>query len=93
MNKQKNSSAAKKRFIVLKSGKEVAFWRQGTHDSWKFSGTEQELAEAQKQASVYGEYLKAAGEGTITYRSRIFQIKQNGDDIIITINSIYRGFV
>ena len=71
--------------VVLKSGKEVAFWRQGTHDSWKFSGTEQELAEAQKQAFVYGEYLKAAGEGTITYRSRIFQIKQNGDDIIITI--------
>ena len=71
--------------VVLKNGKEVSFWRKNSHDSWKFSGTEQELAEAQKIAKTYGDYLRAAGEGVFTYRSRVFQIQPDGDDIIITI--------
>ena len=71
--------------VVLKNGKEVCFWRQNSQDSWKFSGGEQELHEAQTRAATYGRYLKGAGEGIISYRSRVFQIQPEGDDIVITI--------
>ena len=71
--------------IVLKNGKEVCFWRNNSKDSWKFSGNRRELAEAQKLAKSYGQYLTAVGDGKILYRSRLFQITPKGDDIIITI--------
>ncbi len=71
--------------VVLKNGKEVCFWRKNSRDSWKFSGTKQELPEAQKMANTYGDYLKNAGKGIFTYRSRVFQIQPDGDDIIIRI--------
>lgn len=71
--------------IVLKNGKEVCFWRTGSKDSWKFSGSLKELQEAQKLAKVYGQYLSAAGEGKVIYRSRLFQIVPKGNDITIVI--------
>lgn len=71
--------------VVLKNGKEVCFWRKNSQDGWKFSGSEEELAEAQKLAKAYGDYLKNAGEGVFAYRNRIFQIQPDGDDILITI--------
>lgn len=71
--------------IVLKNGKEVCFWRASSLDSWKFSGTQGELKEAQRLAKAYGQYLSAAGEGKIVYRSRLFQVAPRGNDIIITV--------
>lgn len=71
--------------IVLKNGKEVCFWRANSKDSWKFSGTQGELKEAQRLAKAYGQYLSAAGEGKIIYRSRLFQIVPRGNDIIIVV--------
>ena len=71
--------------VTLKNGKEVSFWRSGPLDSWKFSGRASELAEAQKLAKIYGQYLSSAGKGVISYRSRLFLIKPLGNDIIITI--------
>ena len=71
--------------VTLKSGKEVSFWRSGPSDSWKFSGKSSELAEAQKMAKIYGQYLSSAGKGLITYRSRLFLISPKGNDLIITI--------
>lgn len=71
--------------VTLKNGKEVSFWRSGSKDSWKFSGTQSELAEAQKLAKVYGQYLSSAGKGLISYRSRLFLIKPQGNDIVVTI--------
>ena len=71
--------------IVLKNGKEVCFWRANSKDSWKFSGSRSELSEAQRLAKVYGQYLSAAGEGKIIYRSRLFQIIPKGNDITIVI--------
>lgn len=71
--------------IVLKGGKEVCFWRANSKNSWKFSGSLKELQEAQKLAKVYGQYLSAAGEGKIIYRSRLFQIVPKGNDITIVI--------
>ena len=71
--------------IVLKNGKEVCFWRKSSQDGWKFSGTKTELREAQRLAKVYGNYLSAAGEGKIVYRSRLFQILPRGNDIVIVV--------
>ena len=71
--------------VVLKEGKDVCFWRAGSKDPWKFSGTQAELQEAQKIAKIYGQYLSAAGEGKIIYRSRLFQIVPQGNDIVISV--------
>lgn len=71
--------------VTLKSGKEVSFWRSGANAPWKFSGKPSELAEAQKMAKVYGHYLSSAGKGLIPYRSRLFLIKPQGNDIVVTI--------
>jgi len=71
--------------VTLKNGKEVSFWRSSSQDSWKFSGNQSELAEAQNMAKVYGQYLSSAGKGLISYRSRLFLIKPQGNDIVVTI--------
>lgn len=71
--------------IILKNSKEVSFWRGNSKDPWKFSGTQGELKEAQRLAKAYGQYLSAAGEGKIIYRSRLFQIVPQGNDIVIVV--------
>ena len=71
--------------IVLKNGKEVCFWRTNSKEAWKFSGTQGELKEAQRLAKAYGQYLSAAGEGKIIYRSRLFQIVPQGNNIVIVV--------
>ena len=71
--------------IILKNGKEVSFWRENSKDPWKFSGSQGELKEAQRLAKAYGQYLSAAGEGKIIYRSRLFQIVPQGNDIVIVV--------
>ena len=76
--------------IVLKNGKEVCFWRMNSNDSWKFSGDHGELKEAQKLAKAYGQYLSAAGEGKIIYRSRLFQIIPQGNDIVVVVKDASR---
>ena len=75
----------RKMTLVLKNGKEVCWWQENSRKAWKFSGTEEELREAQKLAAIYGNFLKKAEEGLISYRSRVFQIKPVGDDIRIII--------
>lgn len=75
----------RKMSVVLNNGREVYFWQKSSQDSWKFSGSPNELAAAQKKAIAYGKYLTKAGNGEITYRSRIFQVKPAGKDIIINI--------
>lgn len=71
--------------VVLKNGKTVHFWKSRSTDTWKVDCLQSELAEAKKLAQSYGSYLNAAGEGKIVYRSRLFQIKPNGDSLTITI--------
>lgn len=71
--------------VVLKNGKTVHFWKSSSTDTWKADCLQSELAEAKRIAQSYGSYLNAAGEGKIVYRSRLFQIKPNGDSLTITI--------
>lgn len=71
--------------IILKNGKEVCYWRSNSQEPWKFSGNQNELREAQKLTKAYGQYLSAAGEGKIIYRSRLFQITPRGNDIVIVV--------
>lgn len=71
--------------VVLKNGKTVHFWKNSDTDTWKADCLQSELAEAKKIAQAYGSYLNAAGEGRVVYRSRLFQIKPNGDSLTITI--------
>ena len=69
--------------VVLKNGKTVHFWRSSEMDTWKADCLQSELAEAKRMAQAYGSYLNAADEGKI--RSRLFQIKPDGDSLTITI--------
>ena len=71
--------------VKLRNGKTVLFWKTRSTDSWKVDCNPSELAEAQRMAKIYGSYLKAAGDGKIAYRSRLFQIKPKGDDLTIII--------
>lgn len=71
--------------VRLRNGKTVSFWRRSSLDSWKFSGLKAEMKEARNFAKHYGLYLRAAGEGAISYRSRLFQIIPSGDDLSIIV--------
>lgn len=71
--------------VKLRNGKTVLFWKTRSTDSWKVDCNPSELAEAQRIAKIYGSYLKAAGDGKIAYRSRLFQIKPKGDNLTIII--------
>lgn len=69
--------------VILKNGKECSFWANSSKDSWKFSGTPNELQEARNIASSYGKFLTVAGKNIISYRSRIFHIIPNGNNLEI----------
>jgi len=71
--------------VVLKNGQTVHFWKESSQAAWKFSGSESQLAEAQKLAKNYGVLFQDAGHGQITYRSRIFNIIPRGNDLEIAI--------
>lgn len=73
--------------VFLKNGKEVCFWRENANSAWKFDGDIIHLPEALKQAENYGVFLRAAGNGTISYRSRIFHINPEGNDVRVTIHN------
>ncbi len=76
---------AKHKLNVTIGGKDVFFWRNGSLDSWKFSGDLSELPKAQKMAKVYAKHFTAAGRNVISYKARIFLIKPQGDDVVVSI--------
>ncbi len=71
--------------VTLKNGVRRHFWKNSSMDTWKFSGTRLELAQAQSQAAHYGNFLQKAGNNSISYRSRIFNILPKGNDIEIIV--------
>lgn len=71
--------------VVLKNGRQVHFWRSSSLDQWKFSGRSDQLAEAKRLAEAYGSFLKKAGDGIITYRSRIFNVIPRGNNLEIIV--------
>lgn len=74
--------------VTLKNGVRRHFWKNSSTDTWKFSGPQSELAQAKSMASHYGNFLQKAGNNTISYRSRIFNIVPKGNDIEI---AVYEG--
>lgn len=76
--------------VTLKNGKTVTFWKNSSTDSWKAGCRPEELAEAQKMARNYGKFFLGAGEGRISYRSRLFHIKPEGNNLVIEIKDASR---
>ncbi len=76
---------AKHKLNVTIGGKDVFFWRNSSLDSWKFSGDLSELPKAQKMAKVYAKHFTAAGRNVISYKARIFLIKPQGNDVVVSI--------
>ena len=71
--------------VQLPDGSTGCFWRHHAKDAWKYDGAAESLASARKQAGLYGEYLQATGQGSISYRTRIFHIQPHGDDLLVTV--------
>lgn len=71
--------------VSLKNGQQVHFWRNSSLEQWKFSGRQEQLGESKRLAEVYGSFLKKAGSGAIVYRSRIFNIIPQGNNLDIVI--------
>ena len=71
--------------VILKNGQQVHFWRSSSLDQWKFSGRSDQMAEAKRLAEAYGSFLKKAGDGMITYRSRIFNVIPRGNNLEIIV--------
>ncbi len=74
--------------LRLRNGSESHFWRVGAKDTWKFTGTAQQLAEAQKIVGEYGRFLRSAGLGRIRTRQRIFHCYPRGDDLVIDMHKL-----
>ncbi len=72
--------------VRLRDGSVVEFWRNSASDTWKFSGSKDELAEAQKLAGAYGKLLNGAGNGAITYRSKVFRVEMKGKDLCLSVS-------
>lgn len=72
--------------VVLKNGKTVHFWKESsTGKQWKFTGKKSQLPEAQKLAETYANFLGKAGNGVISFRSRIFHAVPNGNKLTIDV--------
>ncbi len=72
--------------VVLKNGETVHFWKESSTDKqWKFTGKKAQLPEAQKLAETYANFLGKAGNGIISFRSRIFHAVPNGDSLTIDV--------
>ena len=71
--------------ITLPNGQHRHFWKNSSLDSWKFTGSRDELASARVQASNYGIFFRKAGNDIISYRSRIFNIRPTGNDLKIIV--------
>ena len=86
VNLKKSASAPKYEMeIHLKNGKTAHFWKNSRNANWNFDGSETELSQAKSAAKDIGHFFKSAGNGNITYRSRIFHIEPKGRDIAINI--------
>lgn len=71
--------------VILKNGQQVHFWKATSLDQWNFSGTKSQLTEAQKLAVKYGVFFKNSGNAIIPYRSRIFNLVPQGNDLQIVM--------
>ena len=71
--------------VFLTNGKSVSFWKPVSGKEWVFSGTRQELQEAQRLAKAYGQYMSAAGSDKITYKKRIYHITPEGNNIRVAV--------
>lgn len=71
--------------VVLKNGEQVNFWRRSSLDKWNFSGSKAQLPEAQKLAGSYGAFFQRAGNDSFSYKTRIFNITANGNDLNISV--------
>ena len=74
-----------KSYDVIVNGKKVTFWRD-SNGNWYFTGSADQLKQAQKEAAKMGHALK-----TSEIRARLFRIRKSGDDVVITIDQVKSG--
>ena len=70
----------------LKSGVTVTFWRKGVNESWKYDGPADTLEDAKLQAQKTGKLIEGCGNGTISYRRKLFNVEKVGNNLKIKIS-------
>lgn len=73
--------------IRLPDGRNSYFWRNALSDPWSYDGPLGTLESAKKAALQDGSYLKAAAEGKISYRQRLFKIDVRQDTISVKVQN------
>jgi len=71
--------------ITLSTGQKVVFWKMKDSDAWLYDGPDDALLHAQTQAKRISTFLEAAATGKMTYRSKIFRIKLEGDILHVAV--------
>lgn len=82
--------------IVTGDNKVIHFWQSKNpgNKTWYSNATQAELTQAKKLAGEYSKFFKAAGDGLIGYKSRLFHIAPKGNDIVLNIydgNNLHHG--
>lgn len=83
--------------IVTGDNKVIHFWQSKNppgNKTWYSNATQAELTQAKKLAGEYSKFFKAAGDGRIGYRARLFHIAPKGNDIVLNIydgNNLHHG--
>ena len=70
--------------VPIGGGKTVSFWKDA-NDNWFFTGTMEELRQAQSMAQKMGNSLASTG---CNIRVRLFHIVANGNDLKITLYQV-----
>lgn len=73
--------------IVTGDNKVIHFWQSKNpgNQTWYSNATQAELTQAKKLAEEYSKFFKAAGNGLIEYKSRLFHIAAKGNDLVLNI--------
>jgi hypothetical protein len=74
--------------VRLPDGRNSYFWRTALSDPWSYDGPSGTLESAKKVALQDSAYLKAAADGKISYRQRLYKIDVSPDTISVKVQNV-----
>jgi hypothetical protein len=78
--------------VPLKSqGDSGVFWRESSTDAWKLDTEGVPEEKIERQLRGLANYLQSAADGKITYRSRVFEVRLEGDWANVTVRNVEIG--
>jgi hypothetical protein len=71
--------------VPLPGGRTAVFWKESSTHPWKIDAQGAGDDVLLRQMAQFAKYLEAASENRITYRRRIFRLKQEGEFVRLTV--------